>query len=172
MCKLASLRHRRLLAVAAGTVAALAPAAALAAQPIASGNYSGKGTNCYNNTASGHYTDCAPAKTSMTFAVSSNGADVINFKGYYTYYCGGGTAYVDDSKVKVSSTGSFHASGQYPSYGPNHKRNGTYHAFIKGQFIDGGHKADVTYQAADYFSGVPPHTPPCGTRVKGVATTH
>lgn len=169
MFKLARLRTRLVLTL--GGVAVLAPAVALAAEPIPSTEYRGKGTDCYNNSVSGRYTECPPGKTAMSFRTSSNGKDVLHFKGYYTYYCGAGKTYLRDKKIAVASTGSFYASGKYPSIGPNHKRNGTIHAFIKGQFIDHGHKADVTYQAADYFSGSPAERP-CGTRVKGVVTAH
>jgi hypothetical protein len=170
MSKLAALNRRRALTLAVVALAVAAPAAALAAHPIASAHYSGRGTDCYNNTASGRYTSCA-GKTKMSFGVSSTGRSVIHFKGYYTYYCGAGKTYVTDKKMRVASNGSFHTAGKYASYGPGGKRNGTIHAFIKGQFIDHGHKADVTYRAADYFSATP-HARPCGTQVSGVVTAH
>jgi hypothetical protein len=108
----------------------------------------------------------------MSFHVSGDGHHLLKFVGYYDYYCGAGTTYVTDSRIRVLSTGSFDVSGKYPSYGPNHRRNGTIHAFIRGHFTDRGHRADVTYRAADYFFGAPPHSRPCGTQVTGVASAH
>jgi hypothetical protein len=155
---------------ASATVAALVPAAALATHPVASGSYSGHGTQYYNNTPSGSYTNRQRTPVQISFTVSPTGQRVLNFSGQYSSSCLSGITSVTDHWISVDRTGFFSVSGSYPSYGANHQRNGTTYATIKGEFFDSGRRARIFYQVVTRFSG--PSQPACGTQVKGTVRVH
>lgn len=152
------------------TVAALIPALALATHPVSSGSYSGQGTQYYNNTPSGSYTNRQHTPVQISFKVSGSGQRVLNFSGQYSSACLSGMTSVTDHWISVDQTGFFSVSGSYPSYGPSHQRNGTTYATIKGEFFDSGHRARIFYRVLTRFSG--PSQPACGTEVKGTVGVH
>src|SRR5437763_11558544 len=151
-------------------LAVLIPAAvALAAHPITSARYTGHGTQYFNNTPDGSYTNRYRTPAHISFHVSRNGRRVLDFSGQYAVYCGTGTTSVTDHWISVDRSGFFSVSGSYPSYDYNHKRDGTTYATIKGQFFDGGHRARIFYKVMTRFTGS--KQPPCGTEVRGTVRT-
>ena len=118
---------------------------AVAAQPQAGKTYSGTGQEYENNGP--HFETYKGFRQHMTLTVSANGSRVKSFTGHFSYYCGAGTGTVLGTELKIGSTGRFGGKGSKPDY-YHGKRVGKEYVVLRGQFIDGGKKAAVTYQAA------------------------
>jgi hypothetical protein len=153
------------LAVAVTAALMLGGAVALAAHPKPSGTYSGSGEEFMNNTPHGAYVD-RHKRANVTFHVTVNGGNVVQFVGHYDRYCGGGPATVDDSSMAVAGDGSFHDNGAYANRITGGTINGVTHATITGRFVGNGRVADVTYQAVTDLYASRPGTRGCGTEVR------
>jgi hypothetical protein len=137
---------------------------AVAAAPKRGAQYAGSGVDyfIYPNGSSVR----EPHRHSrITFGTSKDGRRVVHFKGYYDYYCGAGTSYINDKSVGVKSNGTFADTGSVPTRGPNGAINGRLHIKLSGRFVNAGKAASVTYVTRAVFTGDPSH--PCTTRVKG-----
>lgn len=119
----------------------LVAAAAFAAAPKAGARYHGTGTDYMNNAPKW----TAEGTGKVSFAVSTSGTEVRNFKGTYSFYCGAGTSWITARRMAISKRGRFAAKFSQPAKGPNGKVDGTDYATVDGAFIDHGRKARVRY---------------------------
>lgn len=134
------------LACAAAVLLALA-AGALAA-PKHGASYTGRGPDYMNNNtkwtreATGH----------VSFKASSDGADVLNFKGTYSYYCGAGTSSITDPKIHIAKGGSFSARGHHVEK-LHGVVEGTHYLSVSGRFNKSGTTAKVSYLDDFVYAG-------------------
>jgi hypothetical protein len=122
----------------AGLALLVVAGVAFGAHALAGRTYAGKGQEYENN---GPHLETFKGFTQhMSLTVSADGTRVKHFKGYYSYYCGAGTSYVEGNKLKISATGRFGGVGSKPT------ANGTNYFVLRGRFIDRGQKVAITYQ--------------------------
>ena len=148
--------------------------AALAAHALAGKTYSGTGQEYENNGP--HFETFKGFRQRMRLTVTADGARVQSFKGYYSYYCGAGTASVTGKGLNIRSSGRFGGQATAPAYYRS-SRTGTNYFVLRGRFINGGEKAAVTYQAAfvgvrqtdphPYSLGLQPGSASCQNKVTG-----
>lgn len=165
-------RIRRAAVLALASVMALAVATtALGAHPLKGKHYSGHGTDYFNNTKSGSYTQRERGRRSkIRFDVSKDGRHVTGLRGYYDFYCGAGTSSITDKKLKISRHGTFSDTGSFPNKAPNGSVNGTVHVKLRGRFTGDGSAARVVYKVVIDFTGDTQR--PCGTKVVGKVKAH
>jgi hypothetical protein len=157
-----------LLALAASSAAAALGAGRAAPAPHA--RYSGTGGDYYNNGAK----DWVRAGTErFSFEISSNGRDVVDFRGPYSYYCGAGTA-------TLTAHGPIHADGRFAIRFSKRGPYGTTYGEASGIFAAGGKQARVSYivdfvesgaHVSDPYDTKDPHALGCASWVRGTATT-
>lgn len=142
------MRALRTLAIvlAAGMATAVS---AFAASPKPDHSYKGTGKDFMNNAPA--WADEGTGK--ISFQTSSSGADVIHFKGTYSYYCGAGTNDVTEKKLAVSRGGRFGTKFSQEFKGTNGKVTSTAYVVVSGRFEDGGDKAAVSYLVDYVFAG-------------------
>jgi hypothetical protein len=155
---------------------ALLAATALAATPKSGASFRGVGRDYMNNRPKW----TAEASGRISFKTSGTGSAVLDFKGTYSYYCGGGNANVTETSMPVSKRGTFGARFSQPIKGKNGKVNSTAYVVISGAFHRGGKKASVSYFIDYVFTGSHVKHPystkspkglGCATWVRGTATT-
>jgi hypothetical protein len=134
------------IVLAAGMVTAVS---AFAASPKPGHSYQGTGTDFMNNAPT--WADEATGK--IKFQTSTNGLDVMQFKGTFSYYCGAGTSDVTEKKMAISKSGRFGARFSQKVKGANGKVNSTAYVAVSGRFEDGGSQASVSYLVDYVFAG-------------------
>ena len=122
---------------------------ALGASPKPGARYKGTGKDYMNNAPKW----TAEGTGKIGFAVSADGAAVVNFKGTYSFYCGAGSNYVTERRMSVSKSGRFAAEFSQPNKGPNGKVNSIAYVSIAGAFENGGKDASVSYLVDYVFTG-------------------
>lgn len=138
---------KRILAV---IVAVLVIASnALGASPKPGARYRGTGKDYMNNAPKW----TAEGTGKISFAISTDGAAVIDFKGSYSYYCGAGANDVTERRISVSESGRFALEFSQPIKGPNGKVDSTAYVSIAGTFEKGGEDASVSYLVDYVFTG-------------------
>jgi len=159
------MRGARVPLLALALVICLA-AAALAATPEKNAHYSGTGTD-YLNDAGAHWANDGGAQ-SVSFKTSKDGSQIVDFKGWFSYYCGAGHDYLDANPFAIAADGSF--SDQFVIKESSSK----IYASISGHFLKGG-KAKVDYLVDFVFTATKikhpydtskPHSLGCASWVK------
>ncbi len=134
------------IVLAAGMVTAVS---AFAASPKPGHSYQGTGKDFMNNAPK--WADEATGK--IKFQTSTNGLDVMQFKGTFSYYCGAGTSDVTEKKMAISKSGRFGARFSQKVKGANGKVNSTAYVVVSGRFEDGGSQASISYLVDYVFAG-------------------
>ncbi|MHB8491279.1 MAG: hypothetical protein ACYDA6_03555 [Solirubrobacteraceae bacterium] len=132
--------------------------AAVAAEPKASVRYTGTGADYMNNAP--HWAREATGK--ISFKTSADRRRIVDFRGTYSYYCGGGTSYIKAAYLNVDSKGRFAYDFSFPNRLASGKTEGRIYAAISGQFLGDGSTARVSYLADAVFTGAgakPVHEP-------------
>lgn len=132
---------RRILAVLGGlSLVAGAAASAAASGPVRAKPFSGTGTDYLNKGKT-----WKPGATGkFTFKTSGDGRKFLDFRGSYTYACGG-TATLTAGFVTITSAGKFDYAFKVK------QKAGTFYAQIYGQFQRQGKTAVVDY-LVDYVA--------------------
>lgn len=163
------------LALVLATGMAIA-ASAFATSPKPGHSYHGSGKDFMNNAPT--WSDEGTGK--IRFETSTDGKDVIHFRGTYSYYCGAGTNYVAEKKMAVSKSGRFGAKFSQQVKGANGKVTSTAYGVVSGRFEDGGNKASVSYlvdyvfpgsNVSDPYSTSNPKALGCASWVRGTVHT-
>lgn len=132
----------------------LAVGLATAGSAFASGSepghsYQGTGKDYMNNAPK--WADEGTGK--IRLQTSTDGKNVIHFRGTFSYYCGAGTSDVTEKTMAISGSGGFGARFSVK------QRGSTAYVAISGQFKDGGNKASVSYLVDFVFPGSHVHHP-------------
>jgi hypothetical protein len=134
------------IVLAAGMVTAVS---AVAASPESGHSYRGTGKDFMNNAPK--WADEGTRK--ISFQTSSDGMDVIQFRGAFSYYCGAGTSDVTEKKMAISKSGRFGTRFSQKIKGANGKVESTAYVVVSGRFDDGGSQASVSYLVDYVFTG-------------------
>ena len=130
--------------LAAGMVTAVS---AVAASPESGHSYRGTGRDFMNNAPK--WADEGTRK--ISFQTSSDGMDVIQFRGAFSYYCGAGTSDVTEKKMAISKSSRY----QVLPEGQGCERQSRIDRVRRclQPFDDGGSQASVSYLVDYVFTG-------------------
>jgi hypothetical protein len=140
---------KRILVVIVAVLVIASSALGASPSPKPGARYKGTGKDYMNNAPKW----TAEGTGKISFAISTDGTAVIDFKGTYSYYCGAGSDDVTERRISVSKTGSFALEFSQPIKGPNGKVNSTAYVSIAGAFEKGGKDASVSYLVDYVFKG-------------------
>ena len=135
------------------------------------GTYGGTGKDYMNNAL----TWAAEATSQFSFQVPAGGREITNFRGAFSYYCGGGSSFVTAKSIPVIPSGSFSYQFSVANV-VNGKSYGRNYVWIAGS-LDGS-SASISYLFDSVGTGtkVPkpydtahPHKLGCASWVKGTA---
>ncbi len=118
----------------------LASAAAFGSNGKPGAAYSGTGKDYMNNAPSW----AAEATGAFSYRVSASGREITDFRGGFSYYCGGGKSFVSAKSIVVSPSGSFSYRFNVANI-VNGKSYGQNYVSIAGSFTDDGSSASISY---------------------------
>jgi hypothetical protein len=152
-------------------IASTLGASSVLASPRAATTYRGSGQDLFNNGPRWHRSSVAAQQ--ISFKISKDGLRVLNFRGQYRYYCGGGSSTITAGSLKINH-------GRFGGTGKRANRAGTNYFALSGHFSGDGRVAAVTYLDDFVYKGKSVKSPysfayhrpaqTCESKVTGTAT--